>query len=74
MCRWRADASTIEELAQLVERPLCMREVPGSMPGLSKFSAIALGSGYSLGKDHILIYLFVTLILPSLAWRCSSAG
>ena len=53
MCRWRADASTTGELAQLVERPLCMREVPGSMPGFSKFSAIALGSGYFLGKDHI---------------------
>ena len=53
MCRWRADASPIGKLAQMVERPLCMREVPGSMPGFSKFSAIALGSGYSLGKDHI---------------------
>ena len=25
----------IGELAQMVERPLCMREVPGSMPGFS---------------------------------------
>ena len=25
------------ELAQMVERPLCMREVPGSMPGFSNF-------------------------------------
>ena len=26
------------ELAQMVERPLRMREVPGSIPGFSKFS------------------------------------
>ena len=25
------------ELAQMVERPLCMREVPGSIPGFSIF-------------------------------------
>ena len=27
----------IGELAQMVERPLCMREVPGSIPGFSKY-------------------------------------
>ena len=29
LCAW--------ELDQLVERPLCMREVPGSIPGFSSF-------------------------------------
>ena len=30
------------ELAQMVERPLCMREVPGSMPGFSNFFSLFL--------------------------------
>ena len=46
--------SAIGELTQLVERPLCMREAPGSMPGFYKCSAIVLSSRYSLEKDHIL--------------------
>ena len=29
----------IGELAQMVERPLCMREVPGSIPGFSNWCA-----------------------------------
>ena len=29
------------ELAQMVERPLCMREVPGSIPGFSKTTIFA---------------------------------
>ena len=28
------------ELAQMVERPLCMRDVPGSIPGFSKFRVL----------------------------------
>ena len=52
--RWIADASVVGELAQMVERPLSMREVPGSMPGFSKSSAVFPSSPYALGKDPIL--------------------
>ena len=51
---WLAGSPVTGELAQLVERPLCMWEVPGSMPGFSKSSLIFLSSRYSLEKDPIL--------------------
>ena len=35
------------KLAQMVERPLCMREVPGSMPGFSNF----------------FLYFFITVLI-----------
>ena len=38
----------------MVERLPSMREVPGSMPGLSKSSAVVPSSPYALGKDPIL--------------------
>ena len=38
----------------MVERPLSMREVPGSMPGFSVSFAVVLSSPYALGKDLIL--------------------
>ena len=52
--QWLAGSPVTGELAQLVERPLCMRKVPGSMPGFSKSSPLILSSRYSLGKDPIL--------------------
>ena len=52
--KWMANASVVGELAQMVERPLSMREVPGSMPGFSKSSAVVLSSLYALVKDPLL--------------------
>ena len=34
------------ELAQMVERPLCMREVPGSIPGFSKTNIFTHGNNF----------------------------
>ena len=51
---WLAGSPVTGESAQLVERPLCMREVPGSMPGFSKSFPLFLSSRYSLEKDPIL--------------------
>ena len=36
----KQDRNRIGELAQVVERPLCMRDVPGSIPGFSICSHI----------------------------------
>ena len=49
-----ANASVVGELAQMVERPLSMREVPGSMPGFSKSCAVVSFVPYALRKDLIL--------------------
>ena len=49
-----ADESVVVELAKMVERPLSMREIPGSMPGFSKSSAVVSSSPRALGKDPIL--------------------
>ena len=49
-----ADDSVVGELAQMVERPLSMREVPGSMPGFSKSSAVVSCSLHALVKDPLL--------------------
>ena len=49
-----ADALVVGELAQMVERPLSMREVPGSMPGFSKSSAVVSSGLYALVKDPLL--------------------
>ena len=38
----------------MVERPLSMREVPGSMPAFSTCCTINLASRYRLSKDPIL--------------------
>ena len=51
-----ADASVVGELAQMLERPLSMREVPGSMPGFSKSSRVVSSSPYALVKD-LLLYM-----------------
>ena len=49
-----ANASVVGELAQMVERPLSMREVPGSMPRFSKSCAVVSFVPYALRKDLIL--------------------
>ena len=48
-----AAASIVGELAQMVERQLSMREVPGR-PGFSKSCAVVSSVAYALGKDLIL--------------------
>ena len=49
------------ELAQMVERPLRMRDVPGSIPGFSKFRVFNQTSTYPpvQARDAVLIkYLY----------------
>ena len=43
----------VGELAQMIERPLSMREAPGSVSGFSKSSAVVSFSLYAVGKDPI---------------------
>ena len=45
-------------LAQMLERPLCMREVPGSIPGFSKYT-----DGRNIFATHGNIYVFFLLFL-----------
>ena len=62
------------ELAQMVERPFSMREVPGSMPGFSTCCTLISASRYCLSKDHILQIGSSLLLRRTKGWRCGSAG
>ena len=48
-------------LAQMVERPLSMREVPGSTPGFSKYPLFCTPKSTSL---HTLMFLGIILTVP----------
>ena len=53
------------ELAQMVERPLRMREVPGSIPGFSNFCFDDINRSYFGGRisGPVHICAFLTYIL-----------
>ena len=60
------------ELAQMVERPLRMREVPGSIPGFSKISfyynkikLLLVGSRIFISSILVLVCGIIRLCKPS---------
>ncbi len=50
------------ELAQMVERSLSMREVPGSMPGFSKENFLFLYSEYHIDFESLLILFYFFIV------------